>query len=184
MDTEEMSTGQKIKYGIYALIAMWFIYSFFIAKPTPAKAEYEEVATPTQGIATILQEVNPEEFKIEDEINLASSEDSYIVAKYLDTTIDTFTLAEVQLMSENPSGNSPRNSSMMRVASYGFFGYMMGRSMSSPVRSSAYMDQKTYNKVNKNTGNKMRSTAKRTSRAKPAGKSGYGSGKSSRSYGG
>jgi len=178
-----MSTGQKIKYGVYALLAVWFIYSIFIKEPTPTEVEYEEVEIPSQGIATILQEVEPEAFKIEDELTLASTEDSYIVAKYLDATIDTFTLEEVRLMAAN-EGTSPRNRSMMRAASYGFFGYMMGRSMSSPVRSSAYMDQKTYDRVNKNTGNKMRSTATRTKRAKPGGKSGYGSGKSSRSYGG
>ena len=164
-----MSTGQKIKYGAYALIAMWVLYSFFLAPSTSSEVEYEEVETET--------------FKIEDEITLASTEDSYIVAKYMDETIDTFTLQEVQLMASS-EGTSPRNRSMMRAASYGFFGYMMGRSMSTPVRSSAYMDQKTYDKVNKNTGNKMRSTATRTKRAKPGGKSGYGSGKSSRSYGG
>ncbi|MFK7809102.1 MAG: hypothetical protein AB8F74_14965 [Saprospiraceae bacterium] len=183
MSNEEMSTGQKLKYGFYALIAFYFIYSFFIASPTTEEVQYEEVEIPSQGIATILQEVQPETFKIEDEITLASTEDSYIVAKYMDSTIDTFTLAEVQLMAAN-EGTSPRNRSLMRAASYGFFGYMMGRSMSSPVRSSAYMDQKTYNKVNNNAGKKMRSTATRTRRAKPAGKSGYGSGKSTRSYGG
>jgi len=179
-----MSNGQKIKYGIYALITFYFIYNFFIAKPTPAEVEYEEVEIPSQGVATILQEIDPDAFKIEDEITLSSTEDSYIVAKYLDTTIDTFTLAEVQLMYANQEEASPRNRSMMGVAYYGFFGYMMGRSMSSPVRSSAYMDQKTYDRVNKNTGSKMRSTARRTTRTKPGGKSGYGSGKSSRSYGG
>lgn len=183
MNTEEMSTGQKIKYGIYALIAVWLIYSIFIAEPTPTEVEYEEVEIPSQGIATILKEIEAETFKIEDEITLASTEDSYIVAKYLDSTIDTFTLAEVQLMATN-DGTSTRNRSLMRAASYGFFGYMIGRSMSTPVRSSAYMDQKTYDRVNNKTGNQMRSTAKRTKRAKPGGKSGYGSGKSSRSYGG
>lgn len=183
MDTEGISTGQKIKYGLYALVACWFIYSFFIKEATPTEVAYEEVEIPTQGIATILKEVEPESFLIEDEITLEATKDSYIVANYMDETVDTFTLAEVKLMALNENTSS-RNSSLMRAASYGFFGYMMGRSMSSPVRSSAYMDQKTYDKVNNKTGNNMRSTAKRTRTAKPAGKSGYGSGKSSRSYGG
>jgi hypothetical protein len=188
MDTEQMSTGQKVKYGIYALIGMWLIYTFFIASPGTEEGgepEYEEVVIPTQGVATILKEIEAETFKIEDEITLESTADSYIVAKYLDGKIDTFTLDEVKLMAANESGTSSRNSSLMRAASYGFFGYMMGRSMSMPVQPSAYMDQKTYDKVNQNTGAKMQSTAARTTRAKPGtGKSGFGSGKSSRSFGG
>lgn len=185
MSNEEMSTGQMVKYGFYALIGMWIVYSIFSGDSSSSsnEVEYEEVEIPSEGIATILKEIELETFKIEDELNLPSTEESYIVAKYLDETIDTFTLDEVRLMAAN-EGTSSRHRSMMGVAYYGFFGYMMGRSMSSPVRSSAYMDQKTYDKVNNKTGNRMRSTAKRTTRAKPGGKSGYGSGKSSRSYGG
>ncbi len=177
-----MTNGQKIKYGIYAAIGLWILYSVFFSSPSSSETEYEEVMLPSQGLATILRETEPELFKIEDEITLSETEESFIVANYLDATSDTFTLAEVRLMEAN--GTSPRNRSLVRAASYGFFGYMIGRSMSTPVRSSAYMDQKTYDRVNKNTGNSMRSTAKRTTRAKPGGKSGYGSGKSSRSYGG
>ncbi|MEL6636954.1 MAG: hypothetical protein AAFW73_00130 [Bacteroidota bacterium] len=177
-----MMTGQNLKYILYGLVALFFLYSWF-GDSSEGEVVYEEIELPTQGLATILQETEPELFKIEDEQPLASTEESIIVAKYLDGQIDTFTLAEVRLM-EQSTGTSPRNRSLVRAASAGFFGYMLGRSMSSPVRSSAYMDQKTYNRVNSTTGNQVRSTTSRTTRAKPSsGKSGYG-GKSTRSYGG
>ncbi len=173
----------NLKYVLYGVIAIFVLYSWF-GESSEGEVQYEEVELPTQGLATILQETQPDLFKIEDEQALPSTEESIIVAKYMDGQIDTFTLAEARLM-EQSTGTSPRNRAMVRAASAGFFGYMMGRSMSTPVRSSAYMDQKTYNRVNNTAGSQVRNTASRTTRAKPSsGKSGYGGSKSTRSYGG
>ena len=177
-----MITGQNIKYGIYAIIAVFVISNLFFSDSN-SEPEYEEVLLPSQGLATILKEVETDLFKIEDEQTLPSTEESIIVAKYMDGLIDTFTLAEARLMAADES--SPmRSRSLVRAASFGMFGYMMGRSMSSPINSSAYVDQKTYNRVNKSTGSKLRQTATRTQKVKPGGKSGFGGGKSTRSYGG
>ncbi len=178
-----METGQKIKYGFYALIGIFFVYSIFSDDSSSSEPEYEEVIIPTQGLATILKEVETDLFKIEDEQALPSKEESIIVAKYMDGMIDTFTLDEARLMAADGTGSS-RNRGIARAATLGYFGFiMMGRSMSRPVSSGAYMDQKTYNRVNKTTGTTMKQTATRTTRVKPGGKSGFG-GKSTRSYGG
>jgi len=76
----------------------------------------------------------------------------------------------------------------MQAASYGFFGYMMMRNMSSARRpqQGAYTSKQAYNKTSKTAGQSLNNTASRTRRVKPgSGKSGYGSGsKSTRSFGG
>lgn len=152
---------------------------------TSCGSSYEEVEIPTKGLITTVVEVSPESYKIEDEQPVADTSQSLIIAKYLDNTIDTFTLAEVRLVQQS-NYNGPR-SGVFTAASYGFFGYMMGRSMMGYRPSaSAYRDPNTYNRVNNTTGNTVRSSSTTTRRAKPGSRSssGYGSGKSSRSYGG
>ncbi|MEL6925374.1 MAG: hypothetical protein AAFO94_15105, partial [Bacteroidota bacterium] len=120
-------------------------------------------------------------FKIEDEITIADTSESLIVAKYMNETIDTFTLAEARLVEAQSGGRNP----VLRAASAGLFGYFLGRSMLGGRPSAgAYVDQKTYDRVSKNAGSSMQRTASRTTRMRPSGKSGFGSGKSSRSFGG
>ena len=143
----------------------------------------EEVVLPTEGLITVLQEVEKDLFKIEDEQTIPDTSQSLVVAKYMDASIDTFTLAEVRLMSQTQVGS--RHSGIATAASYGLFGYFMGRSMASRPRASAYTDPKTHQRVNQNAGQKMQQTAARTTRTRPAsGRSGYGSGRSTRSSGG
>ncbi len=142
--------------------------------------ETEVVSTPTQGVVTTVKEVREGEFKIEDEEAVPTPDDSRIIAKWSDSTVDTFTLDEARLEEE-----SGRRGGFMTAASYGLMGYMMGRSMGGFRPSSgAYVDQKTYNKVSNGAGARMQQTAKRTTISKP--KSGFGgkSSSSSRSYGG
>lgn len=147
-------------------------------------SQYEEVEIPTQGLITTVVEIEPEQYKIEDEVPIPDTSQSLIIAKYLDGGIDTFTLAEARLMQQNGYGGS--RSGVFTAASYGFFGYMIGRSMMGGFRpsASAYRDPNTYNRVNNTTGNTIRSTSQRVSRPSTRGRSGYGSGRSSRSYGG
>ncbi len=146
--------------------------------------QYEEVQIPTQGLITTIVEVQPESYKIEDEVPIPDTSQSLIIAKYLDGGIDTFTLAEVRLLRQ--SNYSGPRSGVFTAASYGFFGYMIGRSMSGGFRpsASAYRDPNTYNRVNNSTGNSIRSTSQRVSRPSSGSRSGYGSSRSSRSYGG
>jgi len=64
-------------------------------------------------------------------------------------------------------------------------GYMMGKSMSTPTSSSSYKDAKTHSRVQGRAGKAMASNATtRTVKRPVSSRKGYGSGKSSRSYGG
>ncbi len=172
-----------LKYAFYAVFAFAFLYN---CGGSSSEVEYEEVVLPTEGLITIVKEVEPEQFKIEDEVTIPNTEESLIVANYLDETSDTFTLAEARLMEAN--GYPGRSGSVMQAASYGFFGYMMMRNMSSARRpqQGAYTSKSAYDKTSQTAGQKLNQSASRTRRVKPSsGKSGYGSGsKSTRSFGG
>jgi hypothetical protein len=178
-----MSTKNLVRNLFFALI----VASFGMAALSScgSNVEYEEAEVPTQGLITTVQEVQPDEFKIEDEVPVPDTSQSLIIAKYLDGGIDTFTLTEARLMQQQQNTSS-RGSGIMRAASYGFFGYMIGRSMSRGFRPSAtaYTDPNTYNRVNNSTGNTIRSTSQRVSRPSSGSRSGYGTSRSSRSYGG
>ncbi len=178
---------ENLKYLLYGLVGLYLFNTFFCASDSSSgEVEYEEVVLPTQGLITVVKEVETDQFKIEDEITIPDTAGSLIVANYLDMTSDTFTLSEARLMEAN--GYTGRSGSVMRAASYGFFGYMMMRNMGSARRPSAgaYTSKQAYDKTSKGAGQKLSQTASRTRRVKPgSGRSGFGSGsKSSRSFGG
>lgn len=184
INAKSIFMSQNLKYGLYALLGGYLIYSIFFSSPSASGTTTEEVALPTQGLITVVQEVEADQFKIADEQTIADTSASLIVAKYLDGRIDTFTLAEARLMSGESGGRST-GSSIARAASYGLMGYFMGRSMGSRPSPGAYVDQKTYNKVSNGAGNKMQnSAARKTVTRRPSGTSGHGSGRSTRSVGG
>lgn len=174
----------KIKWIIYGAIALVVIGVNLCSSDEPETVT-EEVAIPTEGLITTVKEVQTDQFRIEYEEVVANTEDSRIIAKYMDSTIDTFTLDEAQLVKDTTTTAYRRQSSVMRMASFGLMGYLMGRSMGSfRPNSSAYVDQSTYNRVSNGAGQRMQQTARKTTVTRPAkGKSGYGSG-STRSYGG
>jgi len=138
----------------------------------------EEVLSPTQGIVTEVKEMQKDKFKITDETVVDTKADSRIIAEYMDGARDTFTLEEAKLVNAD---NPVRYSSMNGILMGGMMGYMMGKSMSTPVSKSAYANNSAYSKSNSSTSN-LKSSAKRSTVKKP--KSGFGSSKSSRSYGG
>jgi hypothetical protein len=174
----------KIKWIIYGVIALVVVGVNLCSSDEPETIT-EEATIPTEGLITTVKEVQTDQFRIEDEEVVANTEDSRIIAKYMDSTIDTFTLDEAQLVRDTTTTAYRRQSSVMRMASFGLMGYLMGRSMGSfRPNSSAYVDQSTYNRVSNGAGQRMQQTARKTSVTRPAkGKSGYGSG-STRSYGG
>lgn len=170
-----------LKYALYAVIGLTLLYNC----GGSGEVEYEEVAIPTQGLITIIEEVQQDEFKIAEEITIPDTSKSLIIANYLDSTSDTFTLAEVRLMAAN--GYPGREGSIMRSASYGFFGYMIARNLMGGARPrpGAYKSQAAYNKTSSNAGSTLNKTASRTRVAKPSrSRSGFGGGKSTRSVGG
>ena len=177
-----MNTATIFKNAL--LILSITTFGLFALTSCGGGTQYEEVEIPTQGLITTVVELEPEQYKIEDEVAIPDTSQSLIIAKYLDGGIDTFTLAEARLIRES-GYNGPR-SGVFTAASYGFFGYMIGRSMMGGYRptASAYTDPNTYNRVNNSTGSTIRSTSQRVSRPSARSRSGYGSGRSSRSYGG
>ena len=160
------------------IIGSAFIMSGLVSSCDNTEYATEEVLSPTQGIITEVKEMEKDKFKITDETIVATKDDSRIIAEYIDGARDTFTLAEAQLVdAENPT----RRSSMNGILMGGLMGYMMGKSISTPVSKSAYASNSAYAKSNTTTNN-LKSSATRSSVRKP--KSGFGSSKSSRSYGG
>jgi len=187
-----MSTGEMIKYALYSILGMFIIYNIFLSdgdssNTSNTETVTEEIEIPTEGLITVVKEVETDLFKIDDEITIPDTSESLIVANYMDATTDTFTLAEARLVAVNGSG---RSRSVVNAASLGFFGYMMlGRSYGRRPSPGAYTNSKTYNRVNNTAGSRLKQTAKRTTRTRtrPAGKSGFGSkskSRSTRSYGG
>lgn len=174
---------QYLKYGIYAIIFIGVMGLGLFGDDSDSEPEYEEVDLPTQGLVTVVKEIEAEKFKIDDEYTVPKTEESLIIANYLDTTSDTFTLAEAKLM--QASGSTGRRGSVVRAAAYGYFGMMMlGRMTGARPNASRYTSANAHQKATSKAGNSLSSTAKKTRRVKPgSGKSGFG-GKSSRSYGG
>lgn len=174
-----------ILYGVLGMVVLFYVYSGSDSA-NGESYENEEIVTPTQGLITTVQQVSDSTYKIEDEQTVPTPEESRIIAKHLDNTVDTLTLEEAKLSSIGTEGDyQGSNRYIYRAVSYGLMGYMLGRSMSRPPMSGAYMDQRTYDRVNNNAGQNLRNTANRQTVRRPStGKSGYGSSKSSRSFGG
>ncbi len=155
----------------------------FSDSSTQEYVEEQQVVDYTQGVITSVEETEKDLFKITDETIVPTKEESRIIASYLDGAIDTFTLAEVELV-DAEGDDSRRSSGLRRAVTGGILGYYMGRSFSSPTNPGVYKNTAAYNKSN-TANTSLRSSAKTTTVRKPAtGKSGYGGGKSTKSYGG
>lgn len=148
----------------------------------------ETVSLPAQGLITTVTEVNPDQFKIEDETTIPDTAASLIIAKYMSGKIDTFTLEEARLMQQNgSSGGRSMAGPIMTAAGAGLLGYMLGRSMSRPPAPSAYTNQQTYNRVNQTAGSSFKNASGRATRPSMNSSrksSGFGGGRSSRGFGG
>ncbi len=179
----EQRTSFPWRLIIYGIIGIVILVRFLGGSGSDSSStDYieETLETPTQGIWVELQEMKQDEFKITNEEILDAREDSRIIATYMDNTVDTFTIDEVTLTEES----SPRRSMIRSIAYAGMIGYMMGRPMSSGINRSAYASESAYNKSNTAGRSQLRSTAKRTTTRKPTSSKSYGSGKSTKSYGG
>jgi len=175
---------RNLKYAFYAVIAVVVLYNMFFGESESSETVMEEVTVPTEGLITTVQEIDTNLFKISDEQPVPTVEDSRIIANYMDSTSDTFTLEEAKLVEAGQGGSGYRSNGIVRAATAGFFGYMIGRSMAGGRPSaSAYTDPKTHSRVSNNAGSRITSSARTVSRP-VKGKSGYGSNRSTRSYGG
>lgn len=193
MSDQQQQTGgtnvwQMIKWGIYALLAIWLISSFFKKDRSNVSYETVEVLEPTEGVITTVDEVEADLFKISDEEVVPLKEDSRIIANYLDGASDTFTLAEARLIDTTITDRSNpryRHSMIRSVIWGGAMGYMMGRSMRSPLMRGSYRSDAAYNRAS-TSRTRMSSTASRRTVTKPSrsNRTGYGKSRSTRSYGG
>jgi len=146
--------------------------------------ETEEKVVLTKGIVTEVEEVQPNEFKIIDEVAVEDTSDSKVIAHYLGGKIDTIPMQEVRNQ-QSHTGSHYHSSGMGNILMGGLMGYYLGRSLSSPIMASSYRDQSTYSRVSSNAGAAVTRSAVRTTVRKPSrSSSGYGSGRSTRSYGG
>lgn len=162
----------------------------FMACNSGPQYELSQTLDPTQGVITEVTEVEKDVFRITDETVVPLKADSRIIAEYMDGIRDTFTLEEMKLLEtegQNQNQNQTQTqhhyhgSGMNGVLMGGMMGYMMGRSLSSPINRAAYANQGAYQKST-GSSSSMRSSATRRSVSKP--KSGFGGSRSTRSYGG
>lgn len=174
--------SSAIKTTIPALLLIFLACGLIFTSCGSSSTETVEVEIPTEGLITTVKEVEKDLFKIENEETVADTSDSRIIANYMDMTSDTFTLDQARLMQSSPG----REGSVVRSAGMGYFGFiMLGRMGGRAPRAGAYTDPKAHSKASNGAGKKMKSSANRVTRTRPSsGKSGYGSGKSTRSYGG
>jgi len=175
--------SSAIKTTIPALLLIFLACGLIFTSCGSSSTETVEVEIPTEGLITTVQEVSANQFKIDNEETVKDTADSRIIANYLDATSDTFTLQEARLMQTSGSG---RQQSVVRSAGLGYFGFiMLGRMGGMAPRAGAYTSAGAHNKAAGSAGKSMKSSANRVTRTRPSsGKSGYGSGKSTRSYGG
>lgn len=158
------------------------LISGFMACNSGPQYELSETLDPTQGVITEVKEMEKDLFRITDETIVPLKEDSRIIAEYLDGVRDTFTLEEAKLIdTEGQSETHYHRSGMSGVLMGGMMGYMMGRSLSSPINRAAYASQSAYQKST-GASSSMRSTATRRTVRTP--KTGFGGSRSTRSYGG
>jgi hypothetical protein len=157
-----------------ALFSVGLGFSLFSCN---AEETYQE---PTQGLITTVTEVGPEDYKIASEESVDRIEDSRIIVEKLSGDRDTFTLEQAKLITQVTTDTSAV-SQPFRRAGMGYFGFLMlGRMGGHSVNSGAYVNNNAYNKASSTAGSRLSSTARSTTRSR----SGFGGGKSTRSFGG
>ena len=185
-----LETLAKFRWPI--IIGCILVYFLFFNKSDKSSnsetVTIETVYEPTQGVITTLEQVGEDEFKIKDEQIVDTKEESMVIVNYTDGEVDTFSMAQIQTQSttEETSRYRYRPSYFSTFAMAGLLGYTFGsRPMSTPINRSAYTSSTAYNRSSTAGVRQMKSTARtNTVRRTSSGRSGYGSGRSTRSYGG
>lgn len=194
MEDRQESFFSRYKWyilGIAALVVYMVMKDDSQSRPDEYVAiESTTVTEPTEGVITRLKEVEPEVFKITEEELVPTKEESRIITTYMDGEVDTFLLQEIAVVDTtvvSEDQNYRRRSGMSTALHYGLLGYWLGRPMSTPIRQSSYANSSAYDR-SQNGRTRMTNTATkrtvRTPRPSSTGKSGYGAGRSTRSYGG
>lgn len=147
----------------------------------------------TEGVVTEVEEVAPNDWRIADERVVPDSNASRVIARALDGSSDTFSLAEVQRMETQTGAQDSTSQRRYRSHSgfstillYGLIGNRMGAfSQGISPNASAYKNQSTFNRVQNSAGMRLNRTGRSTTVASPkGGRSGFGSKSGARSGGG
>ncbi|WP_020568613.1 hypothetical protein [Neolewinella persica] len=140
----------------------------------------ETIQVPTEGLITTVTEVSPDDYKIASEESVDLVEDSRIIVEKMSGARDTFTLEQAKLITQVSSDTSAVSRPFHR-AGMGYFGFLMlGRMGGHSVNSGAYVNNGAYNKASNTAGSRLTNSARSTTRSR----SGFGGGKSTRSFGG
>ena len=142
---------------------------------TACSSSGEEGSEPTQGVITTVEEVSPDEYKIASEEVVPTPADSRIIVQDLNGSTETYTLDQAKRI-EQTQPDSSRVRRPFRTAMMGYWGFVMLNRIGSRPGAGAYKNSAAHQRATSNTGNSLN----RTSRAR----SGFGSGKSTRSFGG
>jgi len=140
----------------------------------------EAIQVPTEGLITTVTEVSSDDFKIVSEESVDLVEDSRLIVEKMSGERDTFTLEQAKLITQVTSDTSAVRRPF-RSAGMGYFGFLMlGRMGGHSVNSGAYVNNGAYNKASSTSGSRLTNSARSTTRSR----SGFGGGKSTRSFGG
>lgn len=142
-------------------------------------SETETVVVPTQGLITTVTEVSEDNYKIASEVPVDRVEDSRIIVEEMSGERDTFTLEQAKLMEQigDPDSTEGRP---FRSAGLGYWGFLMLGRMGGTPSMGAYASPAAHQQATNTAGSRMRSTARTTTRTR----SGFGAGRSTRSFGG
>ena len=184
-----------LKHSVWRRIPEAAVVSaaLFAASACGGGVERVPVVEFTEGVETEVQEVAPNEWRIADERVVPDSNASRVIARGLDGTVDTFGLAELTASGAAPAAQDStsqtryrRRSGFSTILLYGLIGNRLGAARQGITPSPrAYVNQNAYNRVQSTAGTRLNNTGRRTTVSRPAGgRSGYGGGRSGRSYGG
>jgi len=112
-------------------------------------------------------------------VPVANIADSRIIVENIEGMRDTFTLDEAKLISQVTDPNSSQGRPF-RSAGMGYWGFLMLNRMGGTPSAGAYTNGAAHQNATSKAGSRMKSSARSTTRTK----SGFGSGKSTRSFGG
>lgn len=150
--------------------------------PRIKDAKEKTIKESTKGVITEVEEIEPgDDYKIIDEKIIDEKEKSIAIVHRLDGNIDTLSLRKLKTDSEYSS----RHSGLRGVLAYSLAASYFNRNLANTTpNSSYYKDATAYNKSTGLKSNLTSTAASRRVQIPGKSSSGYGSGKSFRSYGG
>lgn len=162
------------------------LQSCFSDNGEPRIKEYDEktIFESTKGIITEVEEIEPgNDYRVLDERIIDDKSKSIAIVHALDGSIDTLSIARIESDKNNQSAGL--HSGLRPILYYTLAASLLRNSLGSVTPDSRYYkNQSAYNKST-SLKNDLQSTAtRRTVRTPKASSSGYGKGKSFRSFGG